>query len=790
MHLYDIPPGETRPHRDFGLTILGRAPAGYPATATPDPFSTACFAADFTARKAAYFEYVLRNPAPPNFKAPYHELARLAAGGQPHEGILLGACDYVERRKDCADFVLHSLLRLLYQFNVNPRLSPHLYERAYGVVTGFKYWPDEPGSDSMCTWTENHQILFAAAGFLAGQFLPEERFTNSGRSGQVLSERARPRILRWLDLRERTGFSEWLSNVYYDEDLTALLALLDFSADDEIRERSARVINVILLDLALNSFQGVFGSTHGRSYAISKMDAGQEATSAAAKLLFGLGSFSSADSMSAACLALSPRFELPQPIFEIANDVERPDMENRQQMGIRLAEAERWGLGFEDFEDGMVHLSLEAYAHPRTVELTFRMFDAWNWWENLYFAPFATRRRLIGWLRRTRLMPLLARILERDLCRNTREAVNIYTYRTPDYLLSSAQDYRKGFGGDQQSIWQATLGPGAVCFTTHPAKRAGDSPNYWTGSGSLPRVGQFRNVLVAVYRVSTAPGLYHTNRLRYTHAWLPRAAFDEVVEQAGWIFTRKGGGYLALRPKNGYRWVAQATGGAEDEVVSEGVRNVWLCELGRTAVDGPFDRFVEQISRAEVRFTSLGVQYHSPSQGLVQFGWRGPLRVDGKAVSIAGYPRYANPFVNAPFGALVQEWKFSRARAAAIIVKDQAVLLIHRLREGRNYYVFPGGGVEPGESFEAACRREVEEETGLAVTSLELAFELDNEGNRERYFLATVGEGRPQLGGPEKALDSEKDRYLLEQIPIERLKEINLLPEEARNRCAAMLGAP
>ena len=28
----------------------------------------------------------------------------------------------------------------------------------------------------------------------------------------------------WLDLRFHTGFSEWLSHVYYDEDLTALLA--------------------------------------------------------------------------------------------------------------------------------------------------------------------------------------------------------------------------------------------------------------------------------------------------------------------------------------------------------------------------------------------------------------------------------------------------------------------------------------------------------------------------------------------------------------------------------------
>ena len=226
--------------------------------------------------------------------------------GWPHEGILLGACAYVEGRKDCSDFVLHALLRLLYQFNVHPRLSPHLYERVFATVLGFKYWPDEPGEDSMCTWTENHQILFASAAYLAGQHFPDERFSNSGQSGHEKMAQARPRILRWLDLRERTGFSEWLSNVYYDEDLTALLSLLDFCEDAEMREKARRVIDLILLDIALNSFRGVFGSTHGRSYAIAKMQPAQEATSALCKLLFGMGSFSSADTMSAACCLAQP----------------------------------------------------------------------------------------------------------------------------------------------------------------------------------------------------------------------------------------------------------------------------------------------------------------------------------------------------------------------------------------------------------------------------------------------------------------------------------------------------
>ena len=107
-------------------------------------------------------------------------------------------------------------------------------------------------------------------------------------------------------------------------------------------------------------------------------------------------------------------------------------------------------------------------------------------------------RRLLRALHRLGLLPLLARVLARDLCRNTREEVNLYTYRTPHYLLSSALDYRPGYGGDQQHVWSATLGPQAICFTTHPVLQKEGTPDYWSGSGNLPRVAQVKNVPVAM----------------------------------------------------------------------------------------------------------------------------------------------------------------------------------------------------------------------------------------------------------------------------------------------------
>jgi hypothetical protein len=315
-------------------------------------------------------------------------------------------------------------------------------------------------------------------------------------------------------------------------------------------------------------------------------------------------------------------------------------------MGIRLAEAGRWGLGFEDPEDGMVWLSLEAYAHPKTINLVLKMFDAFNWWENDFLAPFQAHRGLIRGMRRLGLLPLLARLVIKDVTRNTREEVNLYTHRTPDTMLSSAVDYRPGCGGDQQHVWQATLGPDAVVFTTHPARREGPSPNYWTGSGSLPRAAQVGNVAIVVYRIGTGPGLYVTNKLLFTHAWFPREAFDEVIERGRWIFGRRGDGYVALGSQGLMR---PGEKDPENELVVEGKRNIWICETGRRAVDGPFADFVGRIVSARLEFRGQSVVYHSPSQGRLSFGWKGPFTRNGEVVRLGDYPRYGNPYGETPF---------------------------------------------------------------------------------------------------------------------------------------------
>ncbi len=78
-----------------------------------------------------------------------------------------------------------------------------------------------------------------------------------------------------------------------------------------------------------------------------------------------------------------------------------------------------------------------------------------------------------------------------------------------------------------------------------------------------------------------------------------------------------------------------------------------------------------------------------------------------------------------------------RDRAAAIALADGHVLVIRRNhpRYGE-YYVYPGGGIDPGEKPVDAVRREVREETGLQVAvGREIMYGTTPQGHLQHYFL-------------------------------------------------------
>jgi 8-oxo-dGTP pyrophosphatase MutT (NUDIX family) len=77
-----------------------------------------------------------------------------------------------------------------------------------------------------------------------------------------------------------------------------------------------------------------------------------------------------------------------------------------------------------------------------------------------------------------------------------------------------------------------------------------------------------------------------------------------------------------------------------------------------------------------------------------------------------------------------------KARAAAILIEDRQVAMIERRRQGKLFYVFPGGHVKTGESLPAAVAREVKEELGLDVQVGRLVAESTYRERPHYYYLA------------------------------------------------------
>ncbi len=115
-----------------------------------------------------------------------------------------------------------------------------------------------------------------------------------------------------------------------------------------------------------------------------------------------------------------------------------------------------------------------------------------------------------------------------------------------------------------------------------------------------------------------------------------------------------------------------------------------------------------------------------------------------------------------------------RDRAGVVLVDGGRVALIERHRDGLHYFVFPGGGVEPGESFEEAAVREAAEELGLEVRLGELIAEIEF-GGTQRYFRASVVGG--ELGTGPGSFSGE-GTYAPVWVGLGELGGLDVRPEE------------
>ena len=236
------------------------------------------------------------------------------------------------------------------------------------------------------------------------------------------------------------------------------------------------------------------------------------------------------------------------------------------------------------------------------------------------------------------------------------------TYRTPDYLLCSAQDFRPGQRSQGAQSWQATLGADATVFVNHPAaenlEQAGRG-GYWR-SGLLPRVAQHRDLLIALY------ALPESDPSGFTRAYFPTFAFDEHQVGKEWAFAAKGDAYIALGCSEPIELVQEGPA-AYRELRATGHHVAWLCQMGRKADFESFADFRKRILAARFVSDGLSVSYRQLQGDTVTFDWNGALVVNGEAQQLQSANHYEGP------NCVTDSWPASQM---VVVHGEQAIQLV------------------------------------------------------------------------------------------------------------------
>ena len=573
----------------------------------------------------------------------------------------------IDGRFDCMDFRMQTLLRLQYSHIDTLRaISPTGAQMLEDTFLRAKYWMTEPGEDSMCYWSENHQILFAVAEYLAGQAWPDKIFTNDGAPGRAHMERGRARIGHWMEQRFAFGYSEFNSANYYRYNMGPAANFIQFAAPEDklLAERMKMCLDLLFFDIACNLHRGSLLAPTGRAYVDNMAGITGCGVREAIAYFWGPGADGSTGSQWVNLFAMlrardsqgRPYYELPEVLREIGRDTQERVL--RASHGLDTAELPARGFVGHGDAQIMRQLSMEAFTNPEVIHNTVTYLHENRMLSNKFVNQFKAAN-----LKAVRNPFALRQISKRLNPMPNGIAIqraNLYCRRTPRYTLASLQRYHPGGYGATQMLNAANFGGKAVAFTAHPARRESQNtvaaaPGYWEGYGRAPHSAQHRDVLLLLYRLPKRPGFLELYPVpQFTHTYLPEAFFDEVRLCGRYVFARAGEAYLGLigastleyRPWSEMSARAFKNGladhsGTRFDLLQQGRLQYWIYELSDAARE-TFENFIARVKSNRVRYDGAALAYESLDTRY-ETEYNGALRVDGVEVPLE-HKRFDSPY--------------------------------------------------------------------------------------------------------------------------------------------------
>ena len=604
---------------------------------------------------------------------------------------LEGAIERIDIREDCADFTACGLIR--FYIENKHRLADENKAEIKRCLTGFKYWMDQYDGrkDSMCHWSENHQILFATTEYLAGCEWPDATFAD-GKSGEEHIAMAKERINAWMSQRYYYGFNEYYSNNYYPEDIAPMANFIQFAreADADMVERMKIVMDVIWIDIATQSYKYVdkdgvtqyaFMSASGRMYMDNKSsdDTGNRLRPYI-NLVLGNGDDYKTNSnrffvcfrrMYEARVDGEPIYQLPEVIVEIFND-ESEDRVVKSSNGITISELVADGFVGKDVGQIMMQMGMEAFSNKEVIDNSIDYLNKNKLFSNEFLNDF----KIVNlWpLTLTNTLGVISGIINPSTNGKAIQRANVYTYQTPYYSMSTSQEHFAGDYADQHQINISTLGSDLSVYTAQPMRNS-TRGQYWVGYGRLPYSAQDENVNISIYTIPEKTGMLEPHIVQYTHAYFPVGLFDEVNTDHlsdGYIFGRKGDTYIMLHAisdtngtlafkndmpgvteqelandrskiKDNVREMIEASGDFRYDLIFEGgSSHAWVTELGCVRDNGTFADFVAQMLSNKCEYRDMTVVYESGEKAFdVKYSVH--FKINGVQID-TNYARYENAY--------------------------------------------------------------------------------------------------------------------------------------------------
>ena len=164
---------------------------------------------------------------------------------------------------------------------------------------------------------ETEQLYSIVCQILSGQLYPESVFAKLGISGREMQNCGEKQAIEWIQNHSWYGFIDW--NPDLNILVPALVALSDYSIDDQIRELATVFLDKLLYLLALTSWKGCPLPIGNRVSSSQLKSEKLHSFSSLGLLLWGQGSINE-NCDGAIYLALSNNYSLPDIIRSIAQN--------------------------------------------------------------------------------------------------------------------------------------------------------------------------------------------------------------------------------------------------------------------------------------------------------------------------------------------------------------------------------------------------------------------------------------------------------------------------------------